>query len=183
MAASVLGLEVWGSDITRFVTDPIVQRRQARLGIREIRTCDLSQTGLPYEDAFCDVVNFSECLEHLNFNPLPVIKEFHRVLKPDGLVIVTTPNATRIGKRLSFLLGHNVFADLDTLCNGDIYSVHFREYSLNELCRLIEWSGFRTIERPARYLYPAAGVRRLAKKTIETVAPYLAGTLFVVGQK
>jgi SAM-dependent methyltransferase len=138
---------------------------------------------LPYEDAFCDVLKFSECLEHLNFNPLPVIKELHRVLKPGGLVIVTTPNAIRIGKRVSFLMGHNVFADLETLCKGDIHSVHFREYSLDELCRLLEWGGFRTIKRSARYLYPAAGVRRLAKKMIETGMPSLAGTLFVVGQK
>lgn len=183
MVARSLELEVWGADIERFACDPVIQKRQTRFGIRDIRVCDLSRVDLPYEDAFFDVLSFSETLEHLNFNPLPVIMEFHRVLKPGGLVVVTTPNALRLGKRLSFLAGRSVFADLETLCKGDAYSVHFREYSLRELCNLLEWGGFVIVQRQTRYLYPSAGVRKLAKRTIETLIPSLAGNLFVVGQK
>lgn len=183
MAARALDLEVWGADIEYFAKHPVVERRRVHAGIRDIRVCDLQRPCIPYDDGFCDVLVFAEALEHLNFNPLPVIREFRRVLKPGGILILTTPNALRLGSRLRFLRGRNVFADLVTLCKGDVFSVHFREYSLGEVCQLLEWGSFRIVEAQTRYLHPVTGVRKLMKATIHLVAPHLAGTLFVVGRK
>ena len=183
MAARVLGYTVSGADVEFFVKHPLNKSRQQEYGIPDVRICDLSKDALPFADRTFDVVNFSEALEHLNFNPLPVIKEFWRVLKPGGIAIITTPNALRLGSRVRFLLGRNVFADLNDLCWGPPFAVHYREYSLNELAQLMEWGGFRVTVRQARYLYPEVGLRKFAKQVIECAMPTLAGNLFVIGTK
>jgi SAM-dependent methyltransferase len=182
IAARGLGFDVAGADVDYFVTHPEVRKRQARFGIPDIREYDLPNARVPFDDAGFDVVNFAESIEHLNFNPLPAITEFRRLLKPGGRLIVTTPNAVRLGARVKFLMGRNVFADLDTLCRGDAYSVHFREYTMDELCTLLEWGGFSIARRECRYLYPVSGVERALKAVVRAVAPHLGGNLIVVGQ-
>lgn len=49
-----------------------------------------------------DVVFSVEVLEHLQ-NPYKFIEECERVLKPGGLIILTTPNNLHIGSRLRYL--------------------------------------------------------------------------------
>lgn len=46
---------------------------------------------LPFEDSSVEVVVSLETIEHLN-NPEKFVKEVKRVLKPDGVFIVSTPN-------------------------------------------------------------------------------------------
>jgi len=183
MAASKLGYEVWGSDIKYFAEHPLNKLRQEYYGISEVRICDLSRDILPFDDQSFDVVIFAETLEHLNFNPMPSIIEFHRVLKPGGSLLITTPNAVRLGQRIRFLMGKNIFADLKELCLGDAYSVHYREYTLDEVTQLLEWGDFVVPIKEVRYLYPVTGMRRILKAGIEKLFPSLPGNLFVVGVK
>lgn len=50
-----------------------------------------SVLSIPFEDNFFDVVISSEVIEHTP-DPLKAISEFRRVLKPGGILVVTTPN-------------------------------------------------------------------------------------------
>lgn len=45
-----------------------------------------------YKSDFFDVVLFNHSLEHM-FNPLDMLKEAHRTLKPGGLLLIMIPNA------------------------------------------------------------------------------------------
>ena len=47
---------------------------------------------LPFTDASFDCVLFLEIMEHV-FNPYTMLREFARVLRPTGSLILTTPNA------------------------------------------------------------------------------------------
>lgn len=58
---------------------------------------------LPYRDAFFDIVISSETIEHLE-NPRHFIREVHRILKPKGRLMLTTPSVESIISRLYFLL-------------------------------------------------------------------------------
>ena len=46
---------------------------------------------LPFADSFFDIVTFIEVIEHVD-NPDMVLKEIERVLKPDGVLHITTAN-------------------------------------------------------------------------------------------
>lgn len=56
---------------------------------------------LPYEDACFDVVLLIEVIEHLE-NHRIALGELARVLKPGGVLILTTPNIMRLNSRFHF---------------------------------------------------------------------------------
>lgn len=64
---------------------------------------DLNIHPLPYSDASFDLVTCSEVLEHVE-NYRAVLREIRRVLKPDGVMVVTTPNVLNIKSRLRYLV-------------------------------------------------------------------------------
>jgi len=65
------------------------------------RFCDLTEN-IPVKDGFFDVVICQEGIEHLP-NLYLALAEMNRVLKKDGLLIITTPNYSNIQSRLSYL--------------------------------------------------------------------------------
>lgn len=60
---------------------------------------------LPYGDEQFDVVLLSETLEHLNYSPLPMLREIRRVLKPSGVLLLSTPNPSGLGKLIQLARG------------------------------------------------------------------------------
>ena len=57
----------------------------------ETKQVDLNRSPLPYPDAFFDNVLAGDVIEHVA-NPLSLLCEANRVLKPGGTLIVSTPN-------------------------------------------------------------------------------------------
>jgi len=58
---------------------------------------------LPYDDASFDYVISVETIEHLE-NPWHFLRELSRILKPDGVLILTTPNINSISSRAFFCI-------------------------------------------------------------------------------
>ena len=50
---------------------------------------------LDYADDSFDVVFFLDVYEHLR-DPVSIIEEIHRILKKDGICVITTPNIASI---------------------------------------------------------------------------------------
>ncbi len=65
-------------------------RQAGRLGLTVLRT-DLGQQALPFAAAAVDVVIMSEVIEHL-VDTDSALDEAHRVLKPGGWLLLSTPN-------------------------------------------------------------------------------------------
>jgi SAM-dependent methyltransferase len=63
---------------------------------------NLNDQPLPYADASFDIVTATEVIEHLE-HFRRVIREIHRVLKPGGICILSTPNILNLNSRLRFL--------------------------------------------------------------------------------
>ena len=57
----------------------------------DLRTADLENDSLPYEDDFFDVVYSKSVIEHFYY-PERLVREIHRVLKPGGIVITLCPD-------------------------------------------------------------------------------------------
>jgi len=106
----------------------------------------------PYDDSSFDLVLCCEILEHLPTDPTRMLVEIHRVLtKPDGAVLVTTPNATRLENLLRMTSGRNVY---EKLSGYGVYGRHNREYTVGELRDLLTAAGFAVEDAFARDLQP-----------------------------
>lgn len=67
-----------------------------------IEKVDLNKEGLPYDESTFDLITCSEVIEHLE-NYRSLVREIHRVLKPGGIVILTTPNVLNMKSRIKYL--------------------------------------------------------------------------------
>jgi len=61
------------------------------------------QEGLPYEDLFFDTVYMGELIEHLDM-PGKVLDEIYRVLAPNGVFILDTPNPYSFTEMAKYVL-------------------------------------------------------------------------------
>jgi SAM-dependent methyltransferase len=97
------GNQVVGVDVDRQALD-----EAEALGIEPV-WADATEP-LPFEDESFDVVVLGELLEHLPL-PHPTVAEARRVLRPDGRLVGSVPNAYRLKRRLQFLLGRTPESD------------------------------------------------------------------------
>jgi SAM-dependent methyltransferase len=93
---------------------------------------------LPFRENYFDLVVFTEVLEHLLYDPKPLAHEFHRVLRPSGGLIVSTPNVLRLENRMKILLGRNTYPRYEQFYFSDLYRRHNREYTMQEVISLFK---------------------------------------------
>lgn len=94
---------------------------------------------VPREGTY-DLVAFMEVIEHLYTSPLQVLSCLKSLLRPGGLLLVQTPNAAALKKRLKLLNGRNPYERIrvDRANPG-----HFREYTVSDLEYYAKQSGFQ----------------------------------------
>ena len=137
-----LGYEVFGCDLYPRIFD---------VKDIEIKAGDLNAT-LPYDDATFECVVCIEGLEHIE-NPANAIREFSRLLRPGGTLVVSVPNIMNIEERLKWLFtGYTSHFKplspqfLETISRdyGGIEEValHVNAISYSEVRYLLEGSGF-----------------------------------------
>jgi SAM-dependent methyltransferase len=131
---------------------------------------NIETEAFPFANSRFHVVLFCEILEHLQHDPLAALREINRVLKPRGVLVVTTPNVARLENVARLLAGENLY---DPYSGYGAYGRHNREYTLGELRRLLEYAGF-TIDvsytadvhdNHAGWFMPLARIRDVLKRT------------------
>lgn len=100
---------------------------------------NIEEDPFPFENEEFDVVLFCEIIEHLLINPVAVLKEIKRVLKPNGTLILTTPNVSRLENVARMIAGVNIY---DPYSGYGPYGRHNREYNKHELYLLLDYLGF-----------------------------------------
>jgi 2-polyprenyl-3-methyl-5-hydroxy-6-metoxy-1,4-benzoquinol methylase len=150
IALAKMGFDVYTYDIPEFQNNTQLKKLYSEYNVHPsigyIR--DIWKTGLPYPDNHFDAVIFSEVIEHLNMNPLPVLQEINRILKPDGILYITTPNQVSLINRITLFLGGSIRNSISTSVTqidqtqNTICGIHWREYTLNELVEILEITGF-----------------------------------------
>jgi len=115
---------------------------------QKVDIANLNSEKLPYPDASFDIITATEVVEHLE-NHRAVLRELHRVLKPGGWCILSTPNILNLNSRLRFLwFGYgNPFGPLP-VSHGAIYSTggHINPISYFYLAHSLLDAGFANVE-------------------------------------
>ncbi len=100
----------------------------------------------PYSDASFDTVLCCELIEHLFADPMHMMAEINRVLKPGGHLVITTPNLGSLRAISAILLGHHPSffpAYIRPRREGEETEArHNREYVPMEVQHLLTGSGF-----------------------------------------
>jgi hypothetical protein len=128
-------------------------------------------------------------------DPTHMLCEIHRVLKPDGLLLLTTPNVFNLAYALRLLRGlGNIFHPYS---GYGVYGRHQREYTPGEVTDLLQGVGFAIetvrladIHAYARYLALAKRLRPVWRDNLFVVArkvgrstAYYPPTLYIARQR
>lgn len=93
-----------------------------------------------FEDQKFDFVFAGEIIEHL-FDTDLFIDEIYRILKPGGVLIITTPNFLSFGRRINYFFGNAVFMEASHTFPTNAAG-HVRYFSKGLLTKYLSSRGF-----------------------------------------
>ena len=113
----------------------------------DIEHFDAEKDRFPYEDEYFHTVVCGELIEHLFEDPMHLMSEVNRILKPGGHFVVTTPNVAALRGISAILLGYHpgffhAYIKPAADGSGEVDARHNREYTAREIHKLLENSGF-----------------------------------------
>jgi glycosyltransferase involved in cell wall biosynthesis/SAM-dependent methyltransferase len=128
-----------------------VDHRSVTSAEGETFTCDIDhfdaeKDRFPYEDEYFSTVVCGELIEHLFEDPMHLMGEVNRILKPAGHLVLTTPNVAALRGISAILQGyhpgffHAYIRPAEG--SGEVDARHNREYTAREIHKLLENSGF-----------------------------------------
>jgi SAM-dependent methyltransferase len=126
------------------------------------------------ESNSCDLIFLIETIEHLLERELrPTIDELHRLLRPGGYVIVTTPNDEDLAA------SEVMCPD----CEAIFHRIqHLRSWTSRSLATIMEHHGFRTVRSRTAYFTQDTWASRLKSVAYRALRYKLPHLLFL-GQK
>jgi glycosyltransferase involved in cell wall biosynthesis/SAM-dependent methyltransferase len=111
----------------------------------DIDLFDAEKDRFPYADEHFDTVLCGELIEHLFEDPMHLMSEINRILKPSGHVVLTTPNIASFRGISAILQGFHpglFHSYIKPNESGEADPRHNREYTPREIHQLLENSGF-----------------------------------------
>lgn len=164
------GWGAYGTDVSKFASE----YAKRKLGLKNIFYGDLSKA--KFKDEMFDAVTIFDVIEHLP-DPKGTLKEINRILKNDGLIVVTTPNS---GSLAAKILGKK-WEEFRRARE------HIYFFSADTLSNMLEKNGFEVlkIESAGRYFSFKSAARRgkLYFKKIFAVLGFIVGVLGIENKK
>ena len=113
---------------------------------------------LPFPDNYFDLIISRSVIEHLE-DPSVVFREFHRVLKPGGRVILSTPNkydyVSVIARITPYSFHRKLASKTLQVSEDDVFPTLYRANTLSKLGKELRSAGFIQQELKAINHYPA----------------------------
>lgn len=131
---------LFGTDWFRECTLPFVEFKKS-----------LFTQKLDYQNESFDIIFFLDVYEHL-WDPMSIVTEIHRILKKDGICVITTPNISSIFWRISFLLTGKLwgFQDQYVVTEGEPW--HINPFVINIFLKIFE-DAFSLLHDEAYWLH------------------------------
>lgn len=168
-----LGFSITAADYTR---EQIQFQSDDRFMISKI---DANER-FPYPSDSFHAIFAGELIEHL-FDTLHFIEECRRVLKPNGVLILTTPNLAGLEDRIKFLFGISP-RHINPL--HPYLRLHIRQFTLYSLRKLLVGNGFVNIKIKSNYLkIYLSEKKKIHLRIFAYLFPSLGGSLICVAQK
>jgi 2-polyprenyl-3-methyl-5-hydroxy-6-metoxy-1,4-benzoquinol methylase len=138
------------------------------------------EESLPYGDESFDIVWAGEIIEHI-FDTEAFLNEIRRVLKKDGVVILSTPNLASLSDRFKFLFGYSP-KHVNPL--HPHYSLHIRPFTLRGLQNVLINSNFSINDSRTNIIEILIKGQVIWKSyTLANLLPGFGGTLIVRATK
>ncbi len=134
--------------------------------------------GIPQKDSSYDVVIAGEIIEHMT-NPIFFVVECHRVLKNNGIFILTTPNICGLKSRI-----YMIFGKLPSNC-ASAYSSHLKDFNVPLLKKIVLECGFNIKDEDTKII--SLSPNRLIKREFSLYFPFnignFADNIFIMAEK
>ncbi len=128
----------------------------------QFRTLSLESFELPFEDASFDVVTSIEVIEHIHpFLAAKALAEARRVLKPNGRLIVTTPNYRSLWPLIELVL--------ERFSPVKYHEQHISKFTPNAFAKFLEICGFQVTRLNTIFIFAPF---------LAPLSPALAGLVF-----
>ena len=181
-----LGFELYGIDLNRLFEELYPDPKWIEQ--LHVQTIDAEKTSLPFADASLDGVIFTEVLEHIAIaDPVNILREIARVLKPRACVILTTPNVCNLANIIALAKGKNIFWTPEMFYGST--DRHNREYTPAEVIAVLEKGGLEIVDQ---FLFNGANnwngaANENMYEAIDLLrgldVPLLGNTVFVVARR
>ncbi len=146
-----------------------------------------------------DLIMMNNVIEHL-YHPNKLLDECNRVLKPEGHLMIFTPNHANLKNRMRLLFGLSVNYPIERwyrddphiVKNGDkVFAGHIREYCPYELQEIMNYAGFEIRKKKIFPVVRGSPQERLSGnklmfrlyQTVEEMFPFLGYMIFILAQK
>lgn len=171
-----MGNEVYGVDKRADRVESAVRK-----GVRA-EAFDLVH-GLPFEDGFFELVLASEILEHV-YDTDFFLEEVNRVLKKNGVLIITVPNIACLPNRIRAMLGLYPKYVAPSRRHWGV-GEHVRAFTKGVLTELLERKGFMVESAKANLVsvMPTRSTRKPWSKMLGKTFPTLGEVLICQARK
>ena len=135
-----------------------------------------AEAALPFGDGTLDGILAGDVVQNL-YDPLRFLVECRRVLRPAGVLALTTPNLAPLQDRVRFLAGRSP-RHVDP--THGYLRLHIRPFTYPTLARLLREAGFEPFSLASNHLVLRRGERRICLRWPARLWP-TAGNVLIVG--
>ena len=166
--------EVYGIEINQQVAE-LAKKKGILVKVQDI------ESKFDFKSDFFDVVFAGEVIEHIVDTDF-FIDEIKRVLKPNGILILTTPNTASLGRRLLLLMGRNPILEASFTYPVNSTSGHLRYFTKDLLLNFLKYKGFEIIELTSDVVnFVSSG--KISSKFLADILPTIGRDLIVKAKK
>ena len=155
--------------MVRYPSEFITVFRNSRTSSGAVYRCSMTSS----------IIMMGEIIEHLSTAPELVLLFLKTFMNSGGYLIIGTPNAVSLQKRIGMVKGNNPY-ELIRINNTN--PGHFREYTGNELDRMCRNTGFTVVELEYHNFNNAKGKLRRLKQALCRAIPQFRDFLSIVCQ-